>query len=162
MTFSKHVGHKWACSTTSWSQFWSQLPLVLTARSTPDSEGPSSALSSSPRPDAHPRSQMFGRGKCYFCWSNLRDDLLHRIHTEPWQLRQTLHDVLMGAQQARHLLLDRDRQEFFAETTVRPYDHLRLCNVNDAPFSSIAYRDSRYFTRSSFSTSVRPRLKNRS
>src|SRR3989442_15882285 len=49
------------------------------------------------RADAHPRSQMFGRGKCCCRRSYFRDDLLRRIDTEPWHLRQTLHYVLIGS-----------------------------------------------------------------
>src|SRR5881409_240274 len=58
------------------------------------------------RADAYPRRKLFRRRKCCCRRPNLRDDLLRRIHPEPWYLRQTLHHILMGAQQARHLLFE--------------------------------------------------------
>ena len=58
-----------------------------------------------PRTCAHPRGEPLGRGKRLRRRADFRDDLLRRIDTETRDRRESLHGILMGAEQPRELLI---------------------------------------------------------
>ena len=59
-----------------------------------------------PRTCAHPGGQALGRGKRPRCGAYFSDDLLRGIDTETRDRLESLHGILMHAEQPRELLIE--------------------------------------------------------